>query len=287
VRYRRYTAAAPRTKPRPKRGIEAVLMTEILRGHWPEYLMEAALLGVFMIAAAAFTWLTHHPASPLASSLSAPLLQRLATGVLMGATAICLVHTRWGRRSGAHMNPSFTIAFWRLGKVHSWDLCFYIAAQFAGAVAGIAAAAVVLGAAVSSPPVRYVATVPGVSGAALAFGGEAVISFVLMLTVLVSSNTTRTMRLTPWFVGVLIAAYITIESPLSGMSMNPARTFGPAFVGRIWDSLWIYFIAPPLGMLLASELFVRRCGTHAVWCAKLHHANSERCIFRCAHANRL
>ena len=112
------------------------------------------------------------------------------------------------------------------------------------------------------------------------------ISFVLMLTVLSVSNTARLARFTPYFVGVLIATYITLEAPLSGMSMNPARTFGPALLGQIWNALWVYFTAPPLGMLLAAEVYVRVSrwrGTHAIWCAKLYHDRESRCIFRCAY----
>jgi aquaporin Z len=63
--------------------------------------------------------------------------------------------------------------------------------------------------------------------------------------------------------------------------MNPARTFGSAFNARIWDSLWIYFTAPPLGMLLAAEVFLRLKGARSVLCAKLHHHNHQRCIFKC------
>jgi aquaporin Z len=49
----------------------------------------------------------------------------------------------------------------------------------------------------------------------------------------------------------------------------------------IWDALWIYFLAPPIGMLLAAELFVRRRGLAGVFCAKLHHDSTSRCIFHC------
>jgi aquaporin Z len=63
------------------------------------------------------------------------------------------------------------------------------------------------------------------------------------------------------------------------MSMNPARTFGSAFGASIWMSLWIYFIAPPIGMLLAAEVFTR--GRNQALCAKFHHHNNQRCIFRC------
>jgi aquaporin Z len=67
--------------------------------------------------------------------------------------------------------------------------------------------------------------------------------------------------------------------------MNPARSFGSAFFAGAWGVLWIYFLAPPLGMLLAAETYVRFRGTRAVACAKLHHASSARCIF-CAYWRR-
>ena len=63
------------------------------------------------------------------------------------------------------------------------------------------------------------------------------------------------------------------------MSMNPARTFGPALYAADWHALWIYFIAPTFGMLAGAELFIRTRGGDAPYCAKLHHANDQRCIF--------
>ena len=101
-----------------------------------------------------------------------------------------------------------------------------------------------------------------------------------MFTVLIASNHNVLSRYTPYFVGTLYAIFITLETPLSGMSMNPARTFGSAFRGRYWHALWVYFLAPTLGMLVAAELFLwLRCSI-GTYCAKLHHANDKRCIFR-------
>ena len=77
--------------------------------------------------------------------------------------------------------------------------------------------------------------------------------------------------------------YLTVEAPLSGMSMNPARTFASAVSARLWTALWVYFTAPPLGMLLAAEVYVRLKGARRVICAKLHHHNRKRCIFRCGN----
>jgi len=258
-------------------------MIQTLRRHWPEYLMEAGELAVFMVSAAVFTALIDHPGSPIRQAVDDPLLRRVITGLLMGATAICIVHSPWGRQSGGHMNPSLTLTFLRLGKIAPSDAAFYVAAQFVGGVAGMIVALTVIGPTLASPEVNYVATLPGTPGPLVAFGAELAISFVLMLTVLTVSNMMRLARLTPYFVGVLIATYITFEAPFSGMSMNPARTFGPALVGSVWNALWVYFTAPPLGMLLAAEVYVRTRGARAVLCAKLHHANDKRCIFRCAY----
>ena len=61
--------------------------------------------------------------------------------------------------------------------------------------------------------------------------------------------------------------------------MNPARTFGSALPPMIWDGLWVYLTAPPLGMLFAAEFYLWRKGRQAVKCCKLHHNNDKRCIF--------
>ena len=127
--------------------------------------------------------------------------------------------------------------------------------------------------------VRYAVTVPGVYGEVGAFVGELTISFVLMITILFLTNRVTLARYTPYFVGALYAIYITFESPLSGMSMNPARTFGSAFRASYWHALWIYFIAPTLGMLAAAEVYLRTHRGIGPYCAKLHHDNSKRCIF--------
>jgi len=182
------------------------------------------------------------------------------------------------------MNPAVTLTFFRLGKIESWDAFFYVIAQFVGGVAGVALASLFLGMLLAHPSVEYAVTRPGRLGARVALLAEAVISFILFLTVLTVSNSRKWARYTGLFAGALIASYITFEAPLSGMSMNPARSFASAFAARSFDGLWIYFLAPPLGMLLAAELYVRLRDIRAVHCAKYHHNNNKRCIFRCRFA---
>src|SRR6266567_4726248 len=220
-------------------------MIQALREHWPEYLCEAAELGLFMISAGLFTILLHHPNSPVLNFIPTEFIRRMLTGIAMGSTAIALVFSPLGKRSGAHFNPAVTLTFWRLGKVKNWDAVFYIIAQFAGGIAGVFAVALFVREALSHPTVHYAATLPGPHGMIVAF----------------------------------IATYITLEAPFSGMSMNPARTFGSAFVGHLWTGLWIYFTAPVLAMQLAAGLYLR--GKHTVYCAKYHHYNRHRCIFNC------
>jgi aquaporin Z len=245
--------------------------------HWREYAIEAALLGIFLISAAVVTTIVDHPSSPLRRVLPEPFGRRALTGLAMGFTAAALVYSPWGRRSGAHFNPSVTLTFYRLGKIRGRDAAGYVAGQFAGAVTGIAVAAAFLSPWIADPTVSFVATLPGPSGEAAAFAGELGISFLLMLTVLTVSNHARLTRFTGVVAACLVAAFITFEAPLSGMSMNPARTFGPSLVGGLAQGLWLYFVAPPAGMLLAAEVYLRLKGGVAIHCAKLQHAGP--CIF--------
>src|SRR5262249_7213738 len=190
------------------------------------------------------------------------------------------VLTPWGKQSGGHLDPAITFTFYRLGKMEFWDAIFYGVAQFVGAAAGVVIASFFLLGAPGNPAIRYAATLPGMYGASVAFIAEITISSALMLTILFASNHVLLSRYTPYFVGALYAIFITVETPLSGMSMNPARTFGSAFRGRYWQALWIYFAAPTLGMLVAAELFLWVRGGIGSYCAKLYHAGDQRCIFR-------
>ncbi len=255
-----------------------------MRAHGPEYAIEAAGLGVFMLVACVFGALLGHPGSPVVAALPEPLARRALMGLAMGLTAVALIYSPWGRRSGAHFNPATTLTFWRLGKVETRDAVAYAAAQAAGGLAGVGLAAAVLGPALAHADVRYVATVPGASGPGVAFAAEVAMTFVLMSVVLRVSNTASVARLTGLAAGALVALYITLEAPLSGMSLNPARTLASAVPAGAWEAFWLYVVAPPLGMVAAAEVYVRRHGARAVYCAKLDHGPAPRCIFRCRHA---
>jgi aquaporin Z len=243
--------------------------------------MEGAELGLFMLSACLFVALLEYPASPVHPLLPNSTLRRILIGIAMGATAIGIIYSPIGQRSGAHFNPSVTLTFWRLGKIESWDAFFYSVSHFIGGTLGVFLSAVILGASIADPAVNYAVTTPGPDGTSIAFIAEVIISFIQMTLVLHVSNTKKLARFTGVFAGIMVAAYISIEAPYSGMSMNPARTFASAFPARLWTAWWIYFTAPLLGMLFAAELYLQQHSIHKIFCAKLHHYNNKRCIFRC------
>src|SRR5262249_31596946 len=144
---------------------------------------------------------------------------------------------------------------------------FYMAFQFLGGITGVLIARAAIGMWIAHPAVQFAATTPGKAGIPAAFAAEVLISFLLMTTVLTVTNSSLN-RYTGLFAAALVATYITFESPISGMSMNPARTLGSAFSAHIWTALWLYFTAPLLGMLLAAEFYLRLRGTHSIICAK-------------------
>ncbi len=245
-----------RLGPRPSRFASPLAA---LRVHWPLYVFEAAELATFMLSACAFTVLLFDPGSPVAT-LSATL-RRALMGLSMGLTAIAIIESPWGRRSGAHFNPAISLTFYRLGKIGPTDTSFYVLAHFLGAPAGVALAALLLGPRIALPQVNYAVTVPGPwlgkAGPPAAFAAETFMAALLMAVVLITSNNKRLASYTTWLMGLLITGYVFCFAPISGFSINPARTFGSAVFAHVWTCFWIYVTAPLLGMFGAAEVYVR------------------------------
>lgn len=256
---------------------------ETPKNHLPEYLMEAAELGLLMVAAGAFTMLFEYPNSPIHHLIANNDWRRFLTGVAMGATAIALIYSPWGKQSGAHMNPAITLTFYRAGKVKRQDAIFYVLFQCLGGFAGVSLVALLFGSRFTQPPVNYIVTVPGWLGWMGALLGEGAIAFMMMMMVLLTSNHNKLNRYTGIFAGCLVMLDVTLEAPLSGCSMNPARSFASALAAQNWTAFWLYVLVPPLSMFSAAALYQLWFGRRAIKCAKLHHANHKRCIFRCSY----
>lgn len=247
--------------------------------HYAEYAAEALGLGLFMLSACGFAVLLFHPASPGAAWPVPAFWRGALMGLAMGLTAVLNIYSPWGRRSGAHLNPAVTLAFWRMGKVRGADVPGYLAAQLAGGLAGVALALLFLGRLVADPAVNYVVTVPGPWGLGAAFAAELALSFTLLFVVLWTSSSARWARHTGVVAGLMVALFITFEAPVSGMSINPARTLASAAWSPGAEPLWPYFLAPVTGMAVAAWCFGRLSARRAAFCAKLDHDPRYHCIF--------
>jgi aquaporin Z len=239
------------------------------------YLIEGALIGTYMIAVAVVGVLMQH-AGIFVDRMWDPTVKRFAGGCLIALATIALEYSPLGRRSGAHMNPALSIAFFYLKKLRWPDLVGYVTAQFIGAAVGISVAALLWSSTLGTPSVRYGATIPGHTGALVALIGEAIISFLLMTIVLRSTNLMRIAPFTGIFVGMLSVVSNTFESPFSGSSSNPARTFASTLFAMTWQTYWIYVLGPVLGMLSAALVFQITGGRAR--CARIVH-DEQPCTF--------
>jgi aquaporin Z len=255
--------------------------------HLTEYAAEATLLCLYMLSACTCTTLLHHPASPVSRHIRSPIARRFITAIAMGLTGIALIYSPLGQRSGAHMNPATTLTYFLLAKIKPLDATFYILAQFLGGLTGVLLARLLLRGASAHPAINHAPTQPGLRTRPRlwAFLAELLLPFGMMTMVLHCTNTASLAPYTGLFAGSLVAIYIALEAPVSGMSMNPARTLASAIPARSYRALWIYFTAPILGMLLAAFIFATT-PTHHIYCAKLNHEGDAPCIFNC-EINRL
>lgn len=151
-----------------------------------------------------------------------------------------------GDVSGAHINPAVTIAFWLARRLPGREVLPYIASQLAGAVAASA-----LLRAFFPSHATLGATVPSVALGS-AFAMEVVLSFVLMFVIIHVAQGAKEKGL---MAGIAIGGTVALEAlvggPLTGASMNPARSLAPALIGGTWTGQWICLTAPILGAALA------------------------------------
>jgi len=235
-------------------------------------------------AAVVMIW---HPGSPFESWIPSASLRRLLTGTLFAGGATLVVYSRLGQRSGAHINPAVTLAFWTLGKIATRDALAYAGAQVLGAIAGVAAVALILRE--KAMGTHLAMTVPAADlHWSSAFAAEALITFLLVFLILQCVSRPRIAPYTGYLAGTLVALLVWIEAPYTGTSLNPARSLAPALLmglsgeGTMFPLApmhqWLYLVAPPLGALVAVGLSRRLERTRPA-CAKLYHTENYACIF--------
>ena len=219
--------------------------------------MEAVGLGGFIIGAGLMTIALEHPDGPAMQTAlrDYPLARHAVLGLVMGLY-ITLTALLWGKKSGAHLNPAVTWTYYALGSIRLSHAVLYTIAQFSGAIAGALLLKAALGSWFSHPAIDYGVTKPMPPYRSVhAFVAEALISFILMAITLMAITSKRWEKKLAAVTGALIALYLTFELPLSGMSLNPARSTAGALAANQWAHLWIYFVAPVGAMLAAGALF--------------------------------
>ena len=248
---------------------------------WRLYLYEGAELAIFMISACICTVILFHPGYSALRVIPSAVVRRSLMGFGMGLTAVLIIHSPMGKRSGAHFNPAITLTYLRLRKIAPWDAVFYVLFQFAGGIFGVGVSWLALGKRLADPGVDFAVTIPGKCGTAAAFAAELFMAALLMGVVLWTSNRPRIAPYTSYCVGILITFYVLLFAPVSGFSINPARTVGSAVFAHLWTAGWVYFAAPLIGMLGMAELYLRSYGADRILCAKLHPDPDYPCPFRC------
>ncbi|ROQ30899.1 aquaporin Z [Frondihabitans sp. PhB188] len=236
-------------RPYPSRGHATPPQPGFHPVEWLCELLGTAIVLLVGISAICFDFGTSSPlrALPMSTRL-------LLTGLIFAGTGSLVAISPLGRRSGAHLNPVVTLAFWTQRKVHWHDLVGYLVSQFAGAILGTLAAHVLWRNQAASVSDGATTPGPGVPDF-LAVAVEAGMTACLLLTILFMTSHHRIARFTPLLLWVLIAVFVWQLAPLTGTSMNPARSLGPALIAPSVGTYWIYVLGPLLGAAAAVALF--------------------------------
>jgi aquaporin NIP len=168
-------------------------------------------------------------------------ITHVGIALTFGLIVLAMIYAM-GDISGAHLNPAVTVGFWAARRLPGRDVLPYVGSQAAGAT-------------LASVLLRLLFPQSSLLGATLPAGSEwqsvvleTVLTFLLMLTILNVSTGAKEKGITAGIaVGAVIALEAMFAGPISGASMNPARSFAPAVIAGHWEHLWVYLTAPPLG----------------------------------------
>lgn len=238
---------------------------------WPLFASEMVGMSVLLLIGLSLVILMFGAGSPIVQVVPNEGLRRAITGFLFGTTGALIALSPVGKESGAHINPVVTLAFWLMGKLELRVVFGYVVAQFVGAIVGVLP---LLGWGALGRSVAFGATVPGegyTMGTALM--GEAITTFLLITGLCVFLGFRRLRPFTPALFPFLYAAMSYLESPISGTSTSPARSFGPALLSGEWQGWWVYWVGPLVGTLVA----VVACSFLAkrISVAKIYHFDSD------------
>ena len=186
---------------------------------------------------------------------------RLVAIALAHGLAIALLVSATAKISGGHINPAVTFGAWITGKISAGKAIMYVVAQLVGAVVGASLLKAVIPAAAQGNLGSH-----GLGSGITVGGGllaEIVLTFALVFVVFATAMDPKGLgHIAPAAIGLTVLVDHLVGVPVTGASMNPARSFGPAFVAGAWDNHWIYWVGPLVGgavaALIYEFLFLRR-----------------------------
>ena len=189
------------------------------------------------------------PGSAMVNAFTGGALGPVGIALAFAFVVIAMVYAL-GHLSGAHINPAVTLAFWSVRRFPSADVVPYVLAQCAGAVAASFALRAALG-----TVGKLGATLPAIPLVA-AFGVEWLLSFALMFVIMAVATDERVADgFAAIAVGLTVGFCALMGGPLTGASMNPARSFGPAVIGGLWRGHWLYWLSPITAMMAAARTY--------------------------------
>ena len=244
------------------------------QGAFPLRLFFAELIGtaLLLMIGLSIVILMFGTGSPIAELIPNVKLRQAMTGFMFGGTGALIAISALGKESGAHINPAVTMTFWMFKKIDSQKALVYVAAQLIGAVIGTLPLLLwgQLGRSIS-----FGATMPG-NGYTIqqAILGEVITTFTMVTLLILFLGFRQIRSYTPALFPFLYAIMVPLEADISGISTNPARSFGPAVVSGQWDAWWIYWVGPLAGALMAC-IFTSRLAKR-ITSAKLYHFDSDQ-----------
>jgi aquaporin Z len=222
--------------------------------HWVEWGCELVGTTLLLLGGLSAVCADFAPGSPVASVVRDHSLRLLITGLLFGGTGSLVAVSPFGRRSGAHLNPALSLAFWRRGHMHPHDLVGYVSAQVVGAFTGTALVRWLWGGKARAVHLGITEPRHGL-GPLAAASIEAFMTMALVGVILIMVSSATTATWTPVAVWLVVAVLVWQGAPWTGTSLNPARSLAPAVLLPDTANLWVYIVGPLAGALLAVEAF--------------------------------
>ena len=229
-----------------------IYLMSTIKSDWKLFVAEAIGTGLLLFFGLSIVILNFGEGSAVADLIPSRPVRSIITGFLFGTVGCLVTLSPVGKYSGAHINPAVSLAFWLRGKMKTSTMIGYVIAQVIGGVLGTLP---LLLWGKQGESIQYGITLPGEAGLKSAFIGEIIATACLIIYLYIFIGRKHLRNYTPYGIPFLYAILSPLESPLSGCSTNPARSFAPALVAENFSDHWLYWVAPIIGMIIVTLFF--------------------------------